>query len=132
MISTMKKIYLYSDTFCNLGLRIRPIRPSDKQKLAKGFMRLSPESRYHRYFNHKCVLTAEELHSFSELDGYDHFALGAFELSEVGEDGDAVGVARFIRLTENADCAEFAVVVVDDWLDAYFYSDCSQQLASAM
>lgn len=111
----MNPIDSHNDIFCILGLQIRPIRPSDKQKLVNGFTRLSSKSRYFRFFGQKSVLTAEELRRFTELDGNDHFALGAFELSEAGDEGDTVGVARFIRLNEDPGTAEIAVTVIDDW-----------------
>jgi RimJ/RimL family protein N-acetyltransferase len=110
----MEPIYLRSEAFRHLQLRIRPIEPSDKQKLANGFERLSPESRHRRFFGQKNTLTTEELRRYTEFDGSDHFALGAFELRETGEEGDAVGVARIFRLTEDPNTAELAIAVVDD------------------
>lgn len=96
------------------GTRVafRAIRPSDKQRLVAGFERLSPESRHRRFFGHKNELTTEELRYLTEFDGVNHFALGAVEFRD-GEEGDGVGVARFIRL-EDPEIAELAITVVDD------------------
>lgn len=93
---------------------IRMIEPADKKRLADGFQRLSPQSRYRRFFGQKNTLTPEELQRLTEFDGNEHFALGAFELSPVGDEGDAIGVARFFRLPEDAETAELAIAVTDD------------------
>ncbi len=95
-------------------LRLRIIQPTDKQKLADGFQRLSTESRYRRFFNYKRALTPVELHHFTEFDGVNHLAIGAFELNEASVEGAVVGVARFIRSSYRVDRAEFALVVSDD------------------
>jgi RimJ/RimL family protein N-acetyltransferase len=110
----MKAIPSPNETVAGVGFRIRAIEPADKNRLAEGFQRLSPQSRYRRFFSHKNTLTVEELQRLTEFDGDEHFALGAFELSPHGDDGDAVGVARFIRLPEDAETAELAIAVVDD------------------
>jgi RimJ/RimL family protein N-acetyltransferase len=111
----MKAIRLPDETLADPGVRIRTIEPADKKRLADGFQRLSPQSRYRRFFSQKNTLSAEELQRFTEFDGNEHFALAAFELSADGEEGDAVGVARFFRLPEDAETAELAIAVVDDW-----------------
>ena len=89
---------------------IRPIRPEDKQLLRAGFERLSPESRYRRFFAPVKRLTDGQLAYFTEVDHRNHEALLA--LTQTGE---AVGVARFIRLAARPQTAEVAVTVVDDW-----------------
>lgn len=92
---------------------IRVLRPEDKQKLVEGFQRLSPESRYRRFFSPKNQLTPGDLLFFTEFDGINHFALGAALLDKSGQEGDGIGVARFIRLAEQSPVAEFAIAVVD-------------------
>ncbi len=89
---------------------LRPIRPADKELLHRGFLRLSPESRYRRFFAAKNDLTADELRYLTEVDGDRHFALGA--VSPDGHDG--LGVARFIRLAGEDGVAEAAIAVADD------------------
>jgi ribosomal protein S18 acetylase RimI-like enzyme len=97
-----------------LSLHIRPVQPLDKQRLANGFERLSATSRYHRFFGWKNQLTAGELRYLTEVDGSNHFAIGAFETGTNKDDGDAVGIARFIRISNDGDTAELSVAVVDD------------------
>lgn len=94
-------------------LRLRPLRPDDKARLVEGFERLSPESRYRRFFTGKDRLTDAELRYFTEVDGIDHFALGVAEIDDSGGDGPGVGIGRFVRLADDPDVAEPAVAVVD-------------------
>ncbi len=90
---------------------IRPIRPDDHARLRDSHDRLSPESRYRRFLVAKPSLSAADTRYLVEVDGCDHFALVA-TLPEV--DGDPiVGVARFIRLPDDRESAEMAIVVGD-------------------
>jgi RimJ/RimL family protein N-acetyltransferase len=110
----MNAILSPDEAVAEMGFRIRAIEPADKKRLADGFQRLSPQSRYRRFFSQKNTLTVEELQRLTEFDGDEHFALAAFEVSPLGDDGDVVGVARFIRLPEDPDTAELAIAVTDD------------------
>lgn len=93
-------------------VRVRPIRPSDKELLLDGFERLSPESRYARFMTSKSSLTERELRYLTEVDGINHFAILAIRTRMVSRD-DSVGVARFVRLADQPDVAEPAVTIVD-------------------
>jgi RimJ/RimL family protein N-acetyltransferase len=90
---------------------IRPIRPEDREELAAGMERLSPESRYRRFFTPTSGLTASELSYLTEVDHHDHEALVALEPAT--EHG--IGVARFVRSPQDAELAEVAVAVADSW-----------------
>jgi GNAT superfamily N-acetyltransferase len=93
---------------------LRPLRPDDKERLRRGFERLSPESRYLRFFAAKQALTDAELRYLTEVDGTTHVAIGAARLEPDGSEGDGLGVARFIQLADEPGTAEAAVVVVDE------------------
>ena len=56
------------EVFHESEVRIRAIRPSDKQALADGMHRLSAESAYFRFFGPKHELGAKELAFFTEID----------------------------------------------------------------
>jgi GNAT superfamily N-acetyltransferase len=90
---------------------IRQVHSGDAPLLADGFARLSPESRQLRFLTGKAHLTPSELRYFTEIDHHDHEALGAVD----PVDGRGIGVARYIRDTEDPKGAEVAVTVVDDW-----------------
>jgi GNAT superfamily N-acetyltransferase len=92
-------------------VRIRPVRPEDKELFLRGWQRFGEESRYRRFMGAKGGLTKRDLAYFTEVDHVDHEALGALD----AETGEGVGVARYVRLGEGSDAAEAAVAVVDDW-----------------
>lgn len=95
-------------------LRIRLIRSSDKRLLTEGFRRLSVASRRYRFFLGKSQLSPAELAYLTEVDGIDHFAIGAVSCSDAGDDEAGIGVARFVRLAEDPEVAEIAITVIDD------------------
>jgi GNAT superfamily N-acetyltransferase len=92
---------------------LRPIVPGDKPRLVEGFERLSPVSRYRRFLAAVTRLRPEQLVQLTELDYVNHFAIGALALDEPGEPG--VGVARYVRYTDDPESAEAAVAVLDDF-----------------
>lgn len=96
------------------NVRLRPVKPDDKDAFRDGFARLSPASRYQRFLSPIDELDDEMLAYLTEVDYVDHFAWVAL-LDEPGEVGMGVGVARYVRLRDEPDVAEAAVTVVDEW-----------------
>ncbi|MCR9162097.1 MAG: GNAT family N-acetyltransferase [Nannocystaceae bacterium] len=96
-----------------LRVRLRLVRPEDKRRMQLGLANMSPQSRYLRFFTDKPRLSKSELAYLTEIDQESHFAIGAVELLEDGTEGEGLGIARFIRLPEDARIAEPAVAVVD-------------------
>lgn len=94
-------------------LHLRPIVPDDAPLLVEGFARLSPESRFLRFFSPLDHLSDAQLRYLTEIDYEDHFAWVAFV---DGPDGEpvGVGVARYVRDHDDATAAEAAVVVADE------------------
>jgi GNAT superfamily N-acetyltransferase len=91
----------------------RPIRPEDKKLIRAGFERLSPQSRYRRFFRHIDHLSERDLRYLTEVDFVDHVAWIAVLADERGRPG--VGVARWVRVRGEPTVAEGAVTVIDDW-----------------
>ena len=88
----------------------RHIRPDDKGRLSAGLARLSPESQRRRFLMPKPRFSSSELRYLTEIDGFDHVAIVAVS----AEDPDLFyGVARFVRLRDDPETAEVAVVVAD-------------------
>jgi GNAT superfamily N-acetyltransferase len=87
------------------------VTPAAREPLKKGFERLSPDSRYLRFFSARPALSDAELTYLTEVDGVDHVAIGALRETASGLDG--VGIARFVRTPEEPTCAEPAVAVID-------------------
>ncbi len=92
-------------------VRIRPIVPDDKAAIVEGLRRLSPESRYLRFFRNVDHFTADQLRYLTEVDFVDHYAWIADLPDAPGQPG--VGVARWIRLRDAPTEAEAAVTVAD-------------------
>jgi RimJ/RimL family protein N-acetyltransferase len=89
-------------------LHVRPILPSDAQRLRKFHDSLSSETQYRRFFSAHPHLSWSEALRFTSVDYSDRLAL-------IAEFADRlVGVARYDRLPETAS-AEVAFVVTDDW-----------------
>jgi GNAT superfamily N-acetyltransferase len=95
-------------------VRLRTIRPTDKQRLVAGLSRLSPQSRYLRFFTDKERLTESELRYLTELDGERHFAIGASRIEADDSEGEGLGIGRFVVLPGETTVAEPALAVLDD------------------
>jgi GNAT superfamily N-acetyltransferase len=92
---------------------LRLIGPGDRAALRRSFERLSPGSRYRRFFCRKPHLTDAELDYLVDVDGVDHLAIVA--LGDGGKWADEIlGVARFVRLADRPTVAEPAVTVADE------------------
>ncbi|HYT05417.1 MAG TPA: GNAT family N-acetyltransferase [Gemmatimonadales bacterium] len=92
-------------------VRVRPIRPEDRDRLRVGLHQLSAASRYHRFLATVSELSEEQLCYLTEIDHVSHLAWIALDPALPGE--PAVGVARCIRFPENSGMAEVAVTVLD-------------------
>jgi nucleotide-binding universal stress UspA family protein/RimJ/RimL family protein N-acetyltransferase len=90
-------------------VEIRQLEPDDRDALADAFARLSPESRYRRFFAPVAKLRQRDLDYLTRVDHHDHEALVAFD----PRTGNGVGVARYVRT--GPDVAEPAITVADDW-----------------
>ena len=93
------------------AVAIRPIRPSDKRLLEKGFARLSAETVRKRFLAPKPSLTPRELVYLTEVDGDHHVALVAVLADRPDR---LVAVGRFIRLADDPSTADVAIVVADE------------------
>jgi len=92
-------------------VELRPIAPEDKPLLRGIFQRLSGESRYRRFSMRLRELSPTMLAYFTEVDHSDREAIIAI----CPDSGEALGVARYVRLSDHPEAAEVAVAVVDDW-----------------
>jgi GNAT superfamily N-acetyltransferase len=91
------------------AITVRPIAPEDKLAIVSSFEKLSPESRYRRFFSPLDRLSNRDLAYLTEVDHHDHEAMIAH--SDIGE---PLGVARYVRGADE-EKAEVAVVVIDEW-----------------
>jgi acetyltransferase len=91
---------------------IRPIGPSDRQRLNEGFESASPDSNFLRFLSPKPRLSSSELVYLTAVDHVRHEALIAVD----PETGQSFGTARYIRSAEHPETAEFAIGVGDRWM----------------
>jgi RimJ/RimL family protein N-acetyltransferase len=108
---------------------IREIRHDDHDRLRDSHERLSPESRYRRFLAAKPQLTSADARYLVEIDGCDHFALVATLPEAEGQ--PIVGVARFVRLPEDREIAEVAIVVNDAYQRRGMGAELVSRLAEA-
>lgn len=94
-----------------LRIRLRHVRPSDKALLQDGLAHFSRRSTIQRFFTPVVTFSEEQLEYLTNVDGTDHVALGALDVTDGTERG--VGIARYIRLPDSSHVAEAAVSVVD-------------------
>ena len=93
----------------------RLITPRDGPALARGLRRLSPQGNAYRFLHFRKRFTEQELHYLTHCDFVDHLALVLARTDEHGHEIEEVGAARCIRLPDDPECAEAAIVLVDDW-----------------
>ena len=104
-------------------LQIRPIQADDKDRLEAGLARLSAETIRKRFLAAKPRFTRRELSYLTEIDQRNHIALVAL-------DGDAlIAVARCVRLPDQPDTAEFAILVADPYQGRGLGTKLAEELA---
>lgn len=104
----------FTDVFLADGVpvRIRPIKPEDRDREAEFVRRLSPASRYFRFHSALRELTPDMLERFTHINYPDDFALVA--LVDTPDGDEQIGVARYVR-EDDSGTAEIAIVVADAW-----------------
>jgi GNAT superfamily N-acetyltransferase len=90
------------------ALLIRPLRRSDARLLDEVMAGMSTRSRYQRFHTPKPRLTAADRAHFTNVDGRDHLAVVG-----LAPHGTPLGIARAVRLRDDAAAAEVAVAIVD-------------------
>lgn len=114
----MKKDFFFHPKFeadfewMTFQLRLGSVRPHNKKQISEGLRDMSPESIRNRFLGSKRDFTDRELQYLTQLDGYNHYALGIEE-----REGKKKGVAvvRLVRSSLNHDEAEVAVTIIDPY-----------------
>lgn len=91
----------------------RPVKQNDKETIQKGMLALSSKSRYFRFFSPILKLSDAQLYNFTEIDQQNHVAWIALAHNEPEDRG--LGIARFIRIQNQPEIAEFGMVVIDSY-----------------
>jgi RimJ/RimL family protein N-acetyltransferase len=95
-------------------VRLRAIAESDAAEIVQAFDRLSADSRYHRFMQHKKQLDAAALErGVHPRPGQDF----VFVATIPADDGiDIVGAAQYVPADEGSGkTCEFAMTVAEDW-----------------
>lgn len=92
---------------------IRLLNQDDKEELKIGFEKLSPKSKYCRFFVPMSSLSNSQLKQLTEIDNKNHVALCAYIESQ--DDMFGIGVARYVRVDKEPETAEFALTIIDEY-----------------
>ena len=87
-------------------IRLRRLTPADADHMNALLQRLSPQSRYRRYFRFMSSIPPADVARFVAVSP-NHMAVGAFD------NGVLVGAAQYFRSTARPDHAEATVEVAD-------------------
>jgi len=93
------------------GVLLLPVSPCDRQCILDGFEQLSDRSRYSRYHTPMRSLPDGYVDCLTGADNYNSVVVAA-QLDQEGEQV-GIGLARYVRLQDEPDVAEFSVTVVD-------------------
>lgn len=96
-------------------VKVRSIRPDDKNRLVAAFKNLDPESIYTRFFYHKKTLTDAELKAATEIDFEGTVALVV--TTGAGDHETIIGAGRYAAIDESGPsrAAEVAFTVEEDY-----------------
>lgn len=99
---------------------IRPIRSDDGETLEAAFQRMSPRSRYLRFFSVRERLGPDLVEKLTDIDHTSHMAWVVADPTmpseiEGGDEGLGIAVARLIAVDGEPGVAEAALVVADDY-----------------
>ena len=94
-----------------VGFELRPLAPGDSAAVLAVFAGMGSRSRWLRFLAAKPRLTSADLRRLTAVDRRDHVAV----VAKTPHDHRPVGIARFIRSTDDARSAEVAVAVADAW-----------------
>ena len=112
------------------AVTLRAISPADAPEIAQAFERLTAESRYSRFMQHKRQLDPAALErGVHPRPGLDF----AFVATVPAADGiDIVGAAQYVRARDDdPSTCEFAITVAEDWRGSGLARNCSRAWCAA-
>lgn len=92
---------------------IRTVGAADETRLREGIARMSPRSRYLRFFSGAATPPDWVIERLLDVDGVLHLAWGAIDTSDPAQ--PAMGVVHAMRPDPGERVAEFSIGVVDDY-----------------
>jgi GNAT superfamily N-acetyltransferase len=91
---------------------LRPIRPDDAPRLQALTQRLSPETRYRRFFSHRRTLPAADAAHFAQIDAQTRLAIVAEHPTPAGL--DLIGIAHCDVINPDAPHTASMAILVED------------------
>ncbi len=92
-------------------VRVRALRPNDRNLYERAVVDLSPRSRYLRFLAPIAKPSERLLDQMTQTDGFMHVA----HLALTADETAGVGVVRYVRSPADPQIAETAIAVADDW-----------------
>lgn len=93
-------------------LRVGSVLPRNKDQIKEGLRDMSPESIRYRFLGSKKEFSDKELQYLTELDGWNHYAIG---VEEMNGHHRGVAIIRLVRSGENPVEAEIAITIIDEY-----------------
>jgi acetyltransferase len=90
----------------------RPLGPADRRQVAEGYRRLSPESRYQRFWVHTGELIGDRMLN-RLLHGADQVNHAVWAVVDPSREYPGIGAASYWRSREDPLEAEFSATVLD-------------------
>lgn len=92
--------------------RVGSVRPHNKKQISDGLRDMSPETIRYRFLGSKRDFSERELKYLSELDGWNHYAIGIEEREKLKR---GVGIVRLVRSSHSETEAEIAITIIDEY-----------------
>jgi GNAT superfamily N-acetyltransferase len=105
----MTRTMTHPETGAPAVVRLRPVERDDTERMARLLERLSPISRYRRFFSPLPRITGRLVAALTDVDHDRREALAAVV------DDELVGMAEYVRRAHRREEAEIAVFVEDRW-----------------
>lgn len=106
---TMKMDFDWKEKF---HLRLGSVSPHNKKQISEGLRDMSPESIRYRFLGSKRDFSEQELQYLTTLDGWNHYAIGVEERTELKR---GVAIIRMVRSSTLPTEAEIAITIIDEY-----------------
>lgn len=93
-------------------VQLRALAPEDRDAIRAGLAKLGERSIHERFLSPNYRPSEKDLEYLTTLDQHEHIALA---LGTLDDPPHGIGVARCVRSELNADTAEYAIVISDDY-----------------
>ena len=93
-------------------IRIGPVLPANKDQISRSIKDLSTESIRYRFMGSKKEFSPEELEYFTNVDGWNHYAIG---MEEQQNPKRGIAIVRLVRSLIDPVEAEIAITIIDEY-----------------